>query len=92
MRIVYVTLLKNKDTIKRFKYEYNSYYWLFQKSSDVKINLHSNKIDNRTITALYERGLLKPMQFKDDIQKRTTEVTEYEAIYDSRVLLNRWGE
>lgn len=92
MRIVYVTLLKNKDTIKRFKYEYNSYYWLFKKSSDVKINLHSNKIDNRTITALYERGLLKPMQFKDDIQKRTTEVIEYEAIYDSRVLLNRWGE
>ena len=32
------------------------------------------------------------MQFKDDIQKRTTEVIEYEAIYDSRVLLNRWGE
>lgn len=92
MRIVYVTLLKNKDTIKRFKYEYNSYYWLFKKSSDVKINLHSNKIDNRTITALYERGLLKPIHFKDDTQKRITEVIEYEAIYDSRVLLNRWGE
>ena len=92
MRIVYVTLLKNKDTIKRFKYEYNSYYWLFEKSIDVKINRHSKEIDNRTITALYNRGLLKPVQFKDDIQKRTTEVIEYESIYDSRVLLNRWGE
>lgn len=92
MRIVYATLLKNKDTIKRFKYEYNSYYWLFKKSIDVKISRHSKEIDNRTITALYNRGLLKPVQFKDDIQKRTTEVIEYESIYDSRVLLNRWGE
>ena len=79
MRIVYVTLLKNKDTIKRFKYEFNSYYWLFEKSIDVKINRHSKEIDNRTITALYNRGLLKPVQFKDDIQKRTTEVIEYEC-------------
>ena len=92
MRIVYVTLLKNKDTVKRLKHDYNSYYWVFEKSTDIKINLHSKKIDNRTITALYERGLLKPIQFKDNTQKRITEVIKYEAIYDSRVLLNKWGE
>lgn len=91
MRIVYKTLLKNNDKIKRYKYEYNSYYWLFEKSTDVKINRNRNEIDNRTVTALYERGLLKPTLFKDNIQRRTTEVIEYEAIYDSRVLLNRWG-
>lgn len=91
MRIVYVTLLKNKDKVKRLKYEYNSYYWLFEKSINVKINNYSQKIDNRTITALYKRGLLNPIKFKDDIQKRITEVIEYEAIYDSRVLLDRWG-
>lgn len=92
MRIVYKTLLKNKDKIKRVKHDYNSYYWLFEKSTDVKINIHRNKIDNRTVTALYERGLLKPIKFEDNIQTRTTEVIEYEAIYDSRVLLNKWGE
>lgn len=91
MRIVYKTLLTNKDKIKRHKYEYNSYYWLFEKSTDVKIKRYCNEIDNRTVTALYERGLLKPTLFKDDVQKRTTEVIEYEAIYDNRVLLNRWG-
>ena len=92
MRIVYKTLLKNKDTVKRLKHDYNSYYWLFEKSTDVKINIHRNKIDNRTVTALNERGLLKPIKFEDNIQTRTTEVIEYEAIYDNRVLLNKWGE
>lgn len=91
MRVVYSTLLKNKDIVKRLKHDYNSYYWVFEKSVDVKINNYRHKIDNRTITALYERGLLKPIKFKDDIQKRLTEIIEYEAIYDSRVLLNKWG-
>lgn len=90
MRIVYKTLLNNKDKIKRLKHNYNSYYWLFDKSTNVKISTHSKQINNRTVTALYERGLLKPTKFKDNIQSRTTEPIEYEAIYDSRVLLNRW--
>lgn len=91
MRIVYVTLLKNEDKIKRLKHDYNSYYWLFEKSTNVKINSYSTQIDNRTVTALYERGLLMPIKFQDDIKKRKTEVIEYEAIQDSRVLLNKWG-
>lgn len=91
MRTVYVTLLKNKDKVKRLKHEYNSYYWLLEKSFDVKICRNRKEIDNRTIEALYKRGLLKPTKFKDDIQKRTTEVIEYESIYDNRVMLDRWG-
>lgn len=91
MRIVYGTLLNNKDRVKRLKHSYNSFYWLFEKSTDVKINSWNKRIDSRTIKALYKRGLLRPTKFKDDIQKRTTEIVEYEAIYDSRVLLNKWG-
>lgn len=87
MKIVYKTLLNKKDKIKRLKYDYNSYYWLFEKSTDVKVKRYSNEIDNRTVLALYKRGLLKPTKFKDNVKSRTTEAIEYEAIYDSRVNL-----
>lgn len=85
MREVYVKMLTESLKIKRLKYDYNSYYWLFVDAKNKK------EIDNRTITALYKRGLLKPTKFNDNIQKRETSVVEYEAISDHRVSLSRWG-
>lgn len=85
MKLVYLTLLQENDKIKRMDYDYNSHYWLFLKTVDLKVGTHSKRIDQRTIASLFEKGLLKPTKFKDNIKKRTTEVIEYEAILDSRI-------